>query len=101
MLPFPPILPQYLHIAFFPSPPCPSPELQLEGLKKSIERKFRIPAEHIVKVLKRCHKNTNVTVEIDDAIVWHYSDEDAFVIELTSSGPNHQDTTVVLTEIPV
>ena len=69
----------------------------MEGLKKSIEKKFKIPAERIGQVLKRCHKN--VTLEVDDGIVRHYSDEDTFVINISQQN-NNEPINVVLTEIP-
>lgn len=58
----------------------------VEGLKRAIENKFKVPSEKVGNILKRCRKN--VTVSMDDDVIRHYADEDTFVIDMNPSPGN-------------
>ncbi|XP_051780881.1 grainyhead-like protein 1 homolog isoform X3 [Erpetoichthys calabaricus] len=66
----------------------------LKGLMEAISDKYEVPIEKMGKVYKKCKKG--ITVNMDDNIVKHYSNEDTFQIQIEETGGTYKLT---LTEI--
>jgi len=73
-------------------------EPTLKGLKKALEGKYNLQSESISTILRKSKKG--ILVKLDDNIIRHYSDEDAFVMDVVSekseNGINHVVTLTVL-----
>ncbi|XP_005988842.1 grainyhead-like protein 3 homolog [Latimeria chalumnae] len=66
----------------------------LRGLRHAISEKYGLPEEIIFKVYKKCKKG--ILVNMDDNIVQHYSDHNAFLLHITEVPGGIQ---ITLTEI--
>ncbi|XP_076333492.1 protein grainyhead-like isoform X2 [Tachypleus tridentatus] len=65
----------------------------LAGLASAVQSKYQISKQNIRHFYKRCKKG--ITVHMDDEIVQHYSNEDAFIIEFKQVDNDLFDVTLV------
>jgi len=54
----------------------------LQGLKNALEEKYHLQSDRITSIIRKSKKG--LLVKVDDNIIRHYTDEDAFVMEVRS-----------------
>uniref|UniRef100_A0A7E4VI00 Grh/CP2 DB domain-containing protein n=1 Tax=Panagrellus redivivus TaxID=6233 RepID=A0A7E4VI00_PANRE len=69
----------------------------VHGLAMAIRDKFSVDPDKIKGYYKRCAKG--VTVEIDDDMLKHYSNQDTFIIEIEQASADPSCCTVTLIEL--
>jgi len=73
-------------------------EPTLKGLKDALEEKYHLQSDRILSVLRKSKKG--ILVKVDDNIIRHYSDEDAFIMEVVTEhsegGMSHHVTLTVV-----
>uniref|UniRef100_A0A914CNH7 Grh/CP2 DB domain-containing protein n=1 Tax=Acrobeloides nanus TaxID=290746 RepID=A0A914CNH7_9BILA len=68
----------------------------LTGLRRAVAEKFNVEPDKIANCYKQCLKG--VTVQMDDDMIKHYSNQDTFVIEIEQASEDPSCCTVTLIE---